>query len=80
MAGVKWRLAGMFNNLLHFTPVPNIKKSSGQPCIMAQGMDTQKIFLQLGTGVECNKFLKIYCIFCVFSYLWKLPPTLAPAA
>ena len=36
-------------------------------------------FFMLGTGVKCNKLLKIYCIFCGF-YLWKLPPTLAPAA
>ena len=36
----------IFNNLLHFTPVSNITKSSGRPCIMAQGMGTQKILLR----------------------------------
>ena len=34
----------------------------------------------LGTGVKCNKLLKIYCIFFFYFYLWKVPPTLAPAA
>ena len=37
-------------------------------------------FFMLGTGVKCNKLLKVYCIFCILFYLWKLPPTLAPAA
>ena len=59
--------------------VPNIKKTSGRPCIMAQGMGTQRIFVMLGTWVKCNNLLKIYCIFFGFFYLWKLPPTLAPA-
>ena len=37
-------------------------------------------FLMLVTGVKCNKLLKIYGIFFVLFYLWKLPLTLAPAA
>ena len=39
-------------------------------------------FFMLGTGVKCNKLLQIYCTFFGFFIydLWKLPPTLAPAA
>ena len=40
---------------------------------------TEDLFM-LGTGVKCNKLLKIYCIFFLFFHLWKLPPTLAPSA
>ena len=36
--------------------------------------------LMLGTGVKCNKLLTIYYIFFSFFNLWKLAPTLAPAA
>ena len=36
-------------------------------------------FVIVGTGVKCNKLLNIYCIFFVVFYLWKLPPTQAPA-
>ena len=60
--------------------LPNINKSYGRPCIMAQGMGTQRILFMLGTGVKCNQLLKIYCIFFVLFYLWKLPSTLAPTA
>ena len=34
----------------------------------------------LGTGVRCNKLLKIIAFSLFVLYLWKLPPTLAPAA
>ena len=46
----------IFNNLLHFTPAPNIKKSSGRPCIMAQGMGTQKICLCWGPGYNAINY------------------------
>ena len=42
--------------------------------------DRPEDLFMLGTGVKCNNLLKIYCNFSFLFYLWKLPPTLAPAS
>ena len=53
---------------MHFTPGPKINKSSVRPCIMAQGMGTQKeknnyFGDRRGGGEELNELLIICCIF-----------------